>query len=206
MAFEWQKRFQCPNFSRSQSYHGVQERPPLNPEKETETPGFFFEILILREFLRNPSILPFHSDWNVFNPHGAPSKISPLHSPRTSQWGYERDNKVLVRSHSGTRGWFQPWPFTGAFTTCNYPACPRKTGSRRSTTSVFSFHPCSRTKNNTVGTLSTRVRNFFFLFVKLLKEIFLFSLTQGRENEHSLKTNQSWFFPTIKSWIIGSIE
>lgn len=74
---------------------GAEERPPLNPEKETETPGFFFEILTLREFLRNPSILPFHSDWNVFNPHGAPSKISPLHK--------------LERASGGMNGIIRSW-------------------------------------------------------------------------------------------------
>lgn len=83
------------------------KKPPLNPEKET--PGFFFEILTLREFRRNPSILPFHSAYSI--PMARKSAGS--------------NNKVLARSHSGIRGWFQPWSFTGAFTRCNYPACSR---------------------------------------------------------------------------------
>lgn len=74
ISWHWQKRSQCPNFSRSQSYHGAQERPLLNPEKETETPGFFFEILTLREFLRNPSILPFIQTGTYSIPMAHPRK------------------------------------------------------------------------------------------------------------------------------------
>lgn len=105
---------------------GAEERPPLNPEKETETPGFFFEILTLREFLRNPSDSPLSFRLERIQSPWRTLENQPSSQARTSQRGYERDNKVLVRSHSGTRGWFQPWPFTGAFTTCNYPRIDRK--------------------------------------------------------------------------------
>lgn len=110
---------------------------------------------------------------------------------RTRGEVYERDNKVLVRSHSGTRGWFQPWPFTDAFTRCNYPACPRIDRRKSSLDSI-------RVKGR--GRSGTRCRRvfeiFFFFFFLVERDIFVLFNKQGRLVD---------FFPTIKSWIIGSV-
>lgn len=105
---------------------GAEERPPLNPREGNGNTW----ILLWNPYPSGIPPKPFdsplsfrleriQSPWRTL-------ENQPSSQARTSQRGYERDNKVLVRSHSGTRGWFQPWPFTGAFTTCNYPRIDRK--------------------------------------------------------------------------------
>lgn len=88
----------------------AQQGPPLNPEKEAETPGSLFEILTPGEFyedVRSSFRRLSFSHERIQPPWHRPSKTSPLHRLEQVK-GAERDNKVSLRSHSGTRGWLQP--------------------------------------------------------------------------------------------------
>lgn len=120
---------------------------------------------------------------------------------------------VLERASGGMNGIIRSWydhipEQEGGFNPDHSPArLPRVIirhvrGRQEVVAQLHPYFPSIRVHAQKI-TLLERCRRvfeiFFFLFVKLLKEIFLFSLTQGRENERSLKTNQSWFFPTIKS-------